>query len=188
MYIVPNQMYNVMETTFIKSPPRTMMEVYKSLPEGTLIQLIENNLIMTPAPSYSHQDVQSNIIKSIFLFLHENDMGKLVVAPLDVYLDEENVFQPDIMFISKSNFDIIQKDGLHGSPDMIIELSSPASAKYDLHQKKNVYERSGVKEYWIVDPENKVAQGYFLKKGGYRKPLWEKGTIRSQILDHEIRF
>src|SRR5690606_41479008 len=96
MYIVPNQMYNVMETTFIKSPRRSMMEVYKSLPEVTLIQLIENNLIMTPAPSYSHHDVQSNIIKSIFLYLHENVMVKPVVAPLYVYLNLENVFQPDI--------------------------------------------------------------------------------------------
>lgn len=177
-----------METTMVKSPPRTLMDVFKSLPEGTLVQLIENNLVMTPAPLFRHQNIQSEIIKSFFLFLHENQIGKLVVAPLDVYLDSENVFQPDIIFISNKNMDIIQEDGLYGAPDLIIEILSPSTAQYDLNQKKNVYERSGVKEYWIVDPENKDVMGYFLDEGSYGEPLTDKGVIRSKLLDHVIQF
>ena len=174
--------------TLISSPPRTMIEVYKSLPEGTPVQLIENNIVMTPTPAYRHQEIQSDIIKALFLFLDKNPLGKLLVAPLDVYFNDENVLQPDIMFISNDKMDIIHNDGLHGSPDLIIEILSPSTAKYDLNQKKAVYECSGVKEYWIVDPENKEAQGYFMKNGIYGNALFLKSKIHFGLLDLEIVF
>lgn len=136
-----------METTTLQSPPRTLLEVFKSLPEGTLAQLIKNNLVMTPAPLFLHQDTQRMILESMYAYLSSNPAGKLWVAPLDVYLDEENVFQPDILFIREEHSDIIRKDGIYGAPDIVIEILSPSTAHYDLNEKKQIYERSGVQEY-----------------------------------------
>lgn len=81
---------------------------------------------------------------------------------MDVYLEDENIFQPDILFISNENQHVIEEDGIHGAPDLVIEILSPGTAKYDLMKKKDVYERRGDKEYWIVNPETKLVQGYFL--------------------------
>ena len=165
-----------------------MMEVFKSLPEGTLVQLIENNLVMSPAPTYRHQDILNIINNKIFNFVSKNNLGKVQIASLDVYLDEKNAFQPDIIFISNDNMEIIQKNGLHGAPDLVIELLSPSTAKYDRNEKKDVYERSGVKEYWIVDPESKEVEGYILEGGLYGKPIIDRGKIHSPLLDQEFPF
>lgn len=177
-----------METTMIQSPPRTMMEVFKSLPEGTLVQLIENNLVMTPAPLYRHQRISNDINVKLSNFVNQNQLGEVLDAPLDVYLDDKNIFQPDIMFLSNENRGIIREDGLHGAPDFVIEILSPSNAKFDLKKKKDVYERSGVKEYWIVDPESKEVKGYFLKKGSFGDPLIETGKISSRLLNHDFSF
>lgn len=178
----------IMETTTIPSPPRTLLEVFKSLPEGTLAQLIKNNLVMTPAPLFRHQDTQRMILESLYAYLSSNPAGKLWVAPLDVYLDEENVFQPDILFIRKENSHIIREDGIYGAPDIIIEILSPSTAHYDLNEKKHIYERSGVQEYHVVDPDNKETKGFFLKSGKYAKPVQGQGKITSKILNHDFTF
>ncbi|MBY5957741.1 Uma2 family endonuclease [Membranicola marinus] len=177
-----------METATIQSPPRTMMEVFKSLPEGTLVQLIENNLTMAPAPRPLHQEILNDINFELLKFVKQEQTGTIYTSPIDVYLDDQNIFQPDILFISNDNKGVIRDDGLHGAPDLVIELLSSSTAKYDLHEKKDVYERSGVKEYWIVDPETKEVQGYFLEKGGYGEPVIEKGIIHSRMLDYEFNF
>lgn len=165
-----------------------MMEAFKSLPEGTLVQLIENNIVMSPGPFYGHQDILNIINNKIFNFVNKNNLGKVQIAPLDVYLDERNAFQPDIIFISNDNMNIIRENGLHGAPDLVIELLSPSTAEYDRNEKKNVYERSGVKEYWIVDPERKQVEGHFLKDGMYGASIIDNGRIRSRLLDHEFSF
>ena len=174
----------IMETTTAQSPPRTLLEVFKSLPEGTLAQLIKNNLVMTPAPLIRHQKILRDIFGSLFIFLSKNPLGELLAAPVDVYLDEENVFQPDITFIRKENSDIIREDGIYGAPDIIIEILSPSTAHYDLNEKKQVYKQAGVQEYQVVDPENKETKGFFLKSGKFVKPVSGKGKITSQILNN----
>lgn len=177
-----------MNDTLVQSPPRTLMEVFKRLPEGTLIQLIENQLVMTPAPLLRHQRLLNKINFELLKVVAKNRLGEVFVAPLDVYLDDTNAYQPDIIFISKDNKGIIHDDGLHGAPDLVIELLSPSTARYDLQEKKYVYERSGVLEYWIVDPANKEVEGYFLEDGCYGDPIKAKGLIQSKILDQSFTF
>lgn len=80
-------------------------------------------------------------------------MGKVRIAPYDVYFNNRNVYQPDIIFMANENVKNIEENGLHGAPDLVIEVLSPATAKYDLEDKKDVYERYRVKEYWAVDPK-----------------------------------
>ena len=177
-----------MDTSVRIQPPRTLREVYNALPEGTLAQFVDGQLVMSPAPTYGHQKILNLINRRIADYGEQNDLGEVVIAPFDVHLDKENVFQPDIIFIKKEQLAQIQKDGLHGAPVLVIELLSPGTARYDLNQKKVAYERSGVREYWIVDPDTKAVQGYFLESGEYGVPVHLIAKISSRVLDHEFEF
>src|SRR5215213_6493842 len=121
-----------MSSEVMMRPPRTMLEVFKSLPEGTLVQLIENNLIMSPSPKDRHQEVLEELTFHLTTHVRRKKMGKVRFAPYDVYLDQKNAFQPDLIFISNTNLYKIEEDGLHGAPDLVVEILSPSTAKYDL--------------------------------------------------------
>jgi Uma2 family endonuclease len=169
-------------------PPRTIMEVYKILPEGTLAELINGNIYMSPAPLSKHQLISMNLSIEMGQYIRKNKIGHLFAAPYDVYLDEnENVVQPDILVILKKNSSIIQGH-IHGVPDLVIEIMSTGSRKYDLGEKKDLYERFGVSEYWIIDPETQDALGYELKNGAYQKVGIYKGKIVSFLLRQEFFF
>ncbi|HEY9340910.1 MAG TPA: Uma2 family endonuclease, partial [Hanamia sp.] len=136
-------------------PPKSMLEVWESLPEGTLCQLINNKLIMSPAPLDIHQVVLNEINFEIFSFLKKSKIGQVRIAPYDVHFSRENILQPDILFIKNENLHKIESKGLFGSPDMIIEVLSPSTSQLDFEEKKLVYERFGVQEYFIIDPASK---------------------------------
>ncbi len=165
-----------------------MMEVFNSLPEGTRVQLIENNLVMSPAPLDRHQLIISEIFPHFAIHIKNRKIGTTRVAPYDVYLDKENAYQPDIIFISNERKHLIKTDGLHGAPDLIIEILSPSTAKYDIGDKKDVYERSGVTEYWIVDPADNSTTGYYLINDEYHEFFKGVGRIESKLLDWQCSF
>lgn len=99
-----------------------------------------------------------------------------------------NVYQSDIVFIANENIKNIQQKGLLGTPDMVIEILSPKTAKYDLEDKKDVYERYGVKEYWTVEPISKQVSFFNLVDDEYVETESENGRIHSPLLNAEIRF
>lgn len=136
-------------------PKKYTAKDYFNLPEGSPYQLIEGELIMTPSPLTEHQAISRNLEMIIFSHVKQNMLGFVYYAPIDVYLDNENAYQPDIIFISNKNKDIIKKSGIDGAPDLVIEILSQSNAYYDKKVKKDVYERSGVMEYITVDPKTK---------------------------------
>src|SRR5699024_8910535 len=164
-------------STDVITPPRTMLEVYESLPEGTPVQLIKNKLIMSPSPLDIHQKILGLIFNRLFTFVEKHELGEVRVAPYDVHLDEQNIYQPDILFIAKENLHKIKENGLYGAPDLVIEILSPGTTEYDKKDKKEVYEHYGVKEYWIVDPKSKIADGLVWKEGKFETMAEEKGKI-----------
>ncbi|GIX41353.1 MAG: restriction endonuclease [Leptospiraceae bacterium] len=136
-------------------------EDYKNLPEGTLAQLIDGEIIMSPAPNTLHQKIILKISTLIFKQLEEElKLGYVFISPIDVYFNKTEVYQPDIIFISKENASIIKEQMIEGAPDLVIEVLSPNNAYYDLKYKKNKYAEFGVKEYWIVDPIEKSIEVY----------------------------
>jgi Uma2 family endonuclease len=187
-YFVTLMKYLIMDTEVMIRPPRTMMEVFKSLPEGTLVQLIENNLVMSPSPTDLHQRIVTKLTSKLEHFITQHDLGEVRVAPYDVYLDQENAYQPDLIFIANENLHKIQENGLHGAPDLVIEVLSPGTAKYDKGKKKNVYERCGVKEYWIVDPATKIVTGYTFQENQFVEIESLAGVINSRLLDTTLNF
>lgn len=171
----------------VLNPPRTVFEVFDMLPEGTLCQIINNTLVMSPAPTNPHQEVLMKISGRMFHFIDTKELGELRVAPFDVYIDEENVFQPDIVFIATKNKHLLKDKGLFGAPDLVIEILSPGTKKYDLGPKKDVYEKNDVKEYWAVDPVSKEVLFYQLQHGSFVEMPTQKATIQSQLLGVSIK-
>lgn len=141
---------------------------YMMLEEGAPFQLINYDLIMSPSPIPLHQVISVRVVQAFSNFLDsKNDGGFLVSAPMDVKFDEGNVLQPDILYISEGRKSEIIKDRIEGAPDLVIEILSPSNAYYDLRQKKDIYEKYGVKEYIIIDPIQENADLYVLKDSTY---------------------
>ncbi|CAN5462204.1 Uma2 family endonuclease [soil metagenome] len=175
-------------TGTIPMPPRTMLEVFNGLPEGTMAQLIENNIVISPALLDRHQVITGEIYSEILRHVKNKKLGQVRIAPYDVYLERKNVYQPDICFISAENQHLIKENGLHGAPDLVIEILSPGTARYDMYDKKDVYERTGVKELWLIDPADKRATGYWLTNGEYQEFFKGNGVIELKLINIKIEF
>jgi Uma2 family endonuclease len=158
---------------------------YEKLPEGAPYQLIGGELVMTPAPVPYHQIVSLNIQFELIKFVRDRKLGRVIAAPIDVYFSEIETYQPDIIFISKDRLYIIGERKIEGAPDLVVEVLSSSTARYDLKHKKDVYEQNGVKEYWIVDPAKRSIEVYENTDYGFN--LFEKveqdGTVSSKFID-----
>ncbi len=174
----------------IEIPPRTMIEVYKRLPEGTLAELIDNQLYMSPSPIFSHQKTIQEIFRKLCDDVLDGGRGEVIIAPFDVYLDElKNVVQPDIIVVLNKNRKIIDEKGhIHGVPDILIEVLSPNNKDHDRVWKKQLYERFAVKEYWIIDPESKLSTGFELVNKRFNLIAEDIGVIKSKLLNTSIVF
>lgn len=170
-----------------RQPPRTAMEVFEMLPEGTLAEVINNTIYMAPAPSFEHQDFLGDLHTDINLFVRANKLGKCVVAPVDVYLGDRNALQPDIIFIAKENLAIIKEGKVKGSPDLIIEILS-TNRNHDLEVKKKIYETFNVKEYFIIDPATKLVITYYHNDEKFVQQEAKKGKIKSKLLKKTFSF
>ncbi len=153
---------------------------YEKLEEGAPFQLIGGKLIMNPAPVPYHQRISRNIEYYLFGFVQKHDLGEVYYAPIDIYLGNQEVYQPDILFIAKDRLSIIGKKNIQGAPNLVIEILSESSVYNDLKKKKKVYEQSGVQEYWIVDPNDQTIEIYILKN---KKYTLEKEFSKNEILE-----
>lgn len=176
-----------MET--IVHPPRTLMEVFDLLPEGTLAELIDNKLCMSPVPLFKHQQAVKTISKELDKIVEGAEKGVTIIGPFDVKLDEtRNAVQPDITIILKSNPNQIVGGRYVGVPDLIVEILSEGNKDHDLITKKDLYEKFGVQEYWIVDPETRLALGFSLTKDQYQKIGESIGRIQSPLVQAGFNF
>jgi Uma2 family endonuclease len=172
----------------ISKPPRTIMEVYKMLPEGTLAELINGVIYMSPSPVRPHQRIVTMLSARMALFVEDNTLGEVYVAPFDVYLDEHsNAVQPDIVFVSKENLSIVEGH-IHGIPDLVVEVLSEGNKSHDVVKKKELYQRFGIKEYWIIDPETKEAIGFEHLSGVYYEFARDIGKLSSKLLEQTFEF
>jgi Uma2 family endonuclease len=138
---------------------------YEDTPGGPpYYQVIEGDLVMSPSPTTFHQVVLGRIYSMILGFLDKHSIGEVFIAPLDVFLSDVNVYQPDVMFISNQRKSIITHHGMEGAPDLVVETLSPGTARFDKGSKRKIYARTGVQELWLVDPEAKTIQVYLLPK------------------------
>ncbi|HEO65354.1 MAG TPA: Uma2 family endonuclease [Spirochaetes bacterium] len=151
-------------------------------------QLIEGVLEVAASPIHIHQKVSMGLIHLLLDFLETHPIGELYSAPFDVELDNVNVFQPDLLFISKDRLPIIREKRVVGSPNLVIEILSDSTKHLDYGAKYKVYEKSGVLEYWIVDPQKENFQFYQLVKKRFQKIQVQDSYSSSVLSSFTLRL
>ncbi len=126
-------------------------------------ELIDGKVVaMSPRPSLNHHQVSLNITYIFSRYL-KGKTCRPFGDGVDLHLTEKDRFIPDGMVVCDPCK--IKRNGVYGAPDLVIEVLSPSTARYDRGHKKDVYERSGVREYWIIEPESKAIEVYLLQNG-----------------------
>ena len=158
--------------------------------EPPYYQLIEGEIIVSPSPTPEHQEVSINLSYILYDIVKRAKKGRVFASPIDVYLDQENVFQPDIVVVLKEGKAKITKKGIEGPPDIVVEILSPSTAYYDFTVKKDVYERAGVKEYWLLDPLRKTFEIYANSQEGFKliSKAKEEGMVSSELLGLKLNL
>jgi Uma2 family endonuclease len=175
--------------TFTENPPRTIMELFKMLPEGTLAEVIDGSIYKSSSPAPRHQRIVGKLYRVLTDHIDGSNLGEVFISPCDVFLDEAaNAVQPDLIFISDSNSSTIGEDAIHGVPDMLLEVLSPGNPDHDLVRKKELYWKFGVKEYWIIDPNTRESTGFVLKGDQYIAAGKSTGRIKRVLLNKEFTF
>ncbi len=127
--------------------------------DGKRYEAIDGDLYVTPAPKPRHGRIAYELVQALHPLLVRPGHGCVFFAPIGVeFPDTEEGVQPDILFIANERLDIIGEDWIRGAPDLVIEILSPSTARRDRTLKLNLYQRQGVAEYWIVDPETKTVE------------------------------
>ena len=155
-----------------------------SLPEnGRQYELWDGELIMVPSPTAEHQTLLTDLAYLVQNFVRAQKLGRVLVAPLDVIFTETWTMQPDIIYISRERMGIIQ-DRIRGAPDLAVEILSPSTTQRDRVEKRVLYARFGVQEYWLVDPKAKQVEVLTLREGEYETAglYGEKDTLTSPLL------
>ncbi len=163
---------------------RWTYEEYCRLDDDQRHEIIDGNLLMAPSPDMWHQDWIGELYTILRNHVRKRRLGRVFIAPFDVILDSANVVQPDLIFVAAANLGILQRRGIFGVPDLLIELISPSSVRRDRYDKRELYARFGVKEYWIGDPANRSLEILTLKEGRYELhcAAEEKGRLTSLVL------
>ncbi|NNF34147.1 MAG: Uma2 family endonuclease [Saprospiraceae bacterium] len=150
-----------------------------------MVEIIKGKIFrMSPGPSARHQEISGNLFFQIKKGLNKKSC-KIFSAPFDVilpvkdkdYMDSDRVVQPDIVVICDP--EKIKERGCFGAPDWIIEILSPNTTKKDLQDKFDLYEESGVGEYWIAEPRNQTVEVFVLEQGSYKR-------IRTYVKEDEV--
>lgn len=157
---------------------------FRRLPEGTLVELIGGHLVFRPTPLVQHRRVVGQLVWLLGDFVESRDLG-VVVSWIDTRLSDADAFQPDLVFVSHERLGILGEQEIEGAPDLVVEVLSPSTGYYDLTQKREAYERAGVREYWIVDPERQTVEVLTLDEGAYRTAAKAEraGRIGSVLLE-----
>lgn len=168
-----------------KAKTKFTYEDYARIPEWERYELMDGELIMAAAPNMAHQRVGIRLGTEVEFYVINADLGEVYMAPTDVYLSDTDVVQPDLLFISKARTHIRNGKNIKGAPDLVVEILSPSTSSTDWGYKKDLYERHGVKEFWLVDPYAKQVIVMVLKDGRYEivGVYREDDTLRSPTLE-----
>jgi Uma2 family endonuclease len=167
------------------SPVRLTYADLRRLPDdGMRHELIDGEHYVTPAPRPQHQRVSFRISLQVGMYLEEHPLGRMYYAPLDVFLTDFDCVEPDLLYVSREREQRqMTEDYLEGAPDLVVEILSPSTKRFDHGVKHRLYERFGVSEYWIVDPEKESVRVYrqeddrlqlceeLLRQGGASAPI-----------------
>lgn len=140
-----------------QSATRLTYDDYLRFPDdGLRHEIIEGAHYVTPTPVIRHQRILLRLSYLLQSHLESHPIGEILFAPVTVLLSEFNVFEPDLLYLSNERRAQLTPRNLQGAPDVVVEILSPSTRSRDLRLKRDVYERSGVAEYWVIDPDKDV--------------------------------
>ena len=159
--------------------------------DGRRHEIIEGDHAVTPAPKTKHQRISGRLFAALNGWSRSRNSGEVFAAPYDVILSDEDIVQPDLVFVTKERSQIVTEDNIRGAPDLIVEIISETTRKRDELTKRKLYERYGVREYWIVDPELETIRIFKRTDRGYSAPVEftrEKSAMLATDLLPEFRL
>lgn len=132
-------------------------------------EIIDGELIVSPSPEKRHQVILGRLFVAFSVYLQEHGGAEVILAPFDVQLSEHDVVQPDLLVVAAARAEIAAERPVRGAPDLVIEILSQ-DTRYDRVRKRDLYARSGVQTYWIVDPESDRIEVLVLGGDRYERP------------------
>jgi len=141
---------------------------YLLLPDdGKRYEIIDGDLFVTPSPVTRHQLIVGRFLHNMMTYLETHPVGAVFTAPYDVVLSDTDIVEPDLLLVLHNGRAKITEKNVQGPPDMILEVLSPGTAARDRDLKRKRYERFGVQEYWLIDPDENTLEILALKGGQY---------------------
>jgi Uma2 family endonuclease len=128
--------------------------------DGKRHEIIDGEHYVTPSPNTKHQVVSANLLGLMWSYLKEHPLGSVFAAPFDVVFSDLDVVEPDLLYISRGRLEVLTRQHVRGAPDLVVEILSPGTRRTDEITKRKLYERFGVQEYWVVDPELDTVKVY----------------------------
>jgi Uma2 family endonuclease len=153
--------------------------------DGKRHEIIEGDHYVTPSPRTKHQKISFNLAVALGSFVKQTGLGLVLTAPYDVILSDDNVVQPDLLFVSTARAVIVTEDNIRGAPDLVVEIISETTRKKDEVTKRKLYERFGVQEYWVVDPELETVKIFRRTQRGFGRAV-ELSKEAKEILTTEL--
>jgi Uma2 family endonuclease len=154
--------------------------------DGNRHELIDGEHYVTPSPSRRHQAIVRELLGQIWSYLKHHPVGEIYGAPFDVVFSEFDVVEPDLLFVSRERAAVLTEKNVQGAPDLVVEVGSPATRRRDEKTKLQLYERFGVREYWVVDPDLDVVKVYRIAEGRYQRAteltLAEHAVLRTPLM------
>ena len=146
---------------------------------------VEGEVIVMAPGNINHQDLMGWLYRLLADFVEQRDLGKAILYCFTrMSKPRPQIRVPDVLFIEKGRLAELVKSGqpVQGSPDLVMEIVSADSAARDWRENYAVYQAAGVREYWIIDPANRIVEAYQLDAGGYRKIDQRDGSITSVVV------
>lgn len=141
-------------------------------------EIIDGELFVTPSPRLDHQEVVGRLHLLIGPTVRDRGLGRVYLGPSDVVFEDRTVCVPDLLFVATDRLEQLTEMHVQGSPSLVIEVVS--DPRHDRVRKRAIYERFGVPEYWIVDPDADRVEVYRLEDDRYGKPeILEPGDTLS---------
>jgi Uma2 family endonuclease len=178
-------MQTVHISTLFDTPPHARLSAddYIASPQSAhKSDLIEGVFVMASPASFEHASVQPFLITTLSNYVSARTFGIVLGENAAYRLNDDNVYQPDVSFLSNARLHLAGEVYIHGAPDLAIEVISPSSRQYDTVEKRINYGRFGVQEYWLVDPIGRTVTVYEQTQGQLVPVRSEEGLLRSKLL------
>ena len=160
------------------SPLLTYEDLVRLPDDGKRHEIVAGRLLVNAAPVLRHQQICRRLLVALNRQVQEAGLGEVLHAPVDVQLSAHDVVEPDLLVVLRDRERVLHESRVIGAPSLVVEILSPSTARNDRTLKKELYERSGVPEYWLVDPVRDILESLVLEGERYRPAVVCRERVR----------